>query len=99
MPLRNEWTFWELAAAQAGGQYADATREVQAFSTAQEFWQIWNGVPQPSELLEARRITRDQPNGPPLPIDAIMVFKKGIRPEWEDPKNATGGHFQIQLKP
>mmetsp|Transcript_93885 Transcript_93885/g.242567 ORF Transcript_93885/g.242567 Transcript_93885/m.242567 type:complete len:234 (-) Transcript_93885:67-768(-) len=99
MPLRSEWCFWELAVPQPGGSYGDATREVQNFSTAQEFWSIWNGVPQPSELLEARRIMRHQSNGPPLPIDAIMLFKKGVRPEWEDPKNATGGHFQVQLKP
>lgn len=27
-----------------------------------------------------------------------MLFKEGIRPEWEDAVNATGGHFTYQLK-
>merc|ERR1719221_1301659 len=28
-----------------------------------------------------------------------MIFKQGVRPEWEDKINATGGHFQVQLNP
>merc|ERR1712125_195339 len=32
-------------------------------------------------------------------IDAIMIFRESIKPEWEDETNAKGGHFQIQLKP
>ena len=31
-----------------------------------------------------------------LSIDAIMIFREGISPEWEDQANANGGHFQIQ---
>merc|ERR1711881_214655 len=29
----------------------------------------------------------------------IMIFRDNIRPEWEDKMNASGGHFQFQLKP
>lgn len=28
-----------------------------------------------------------------------MIFRDNVRPEWEDKLNATGGHFQFQLKP
>jgi translation initiation factor 4E len=28
-----------------------------------------------------------------------MLFKEGVRPEWEDPQNAHGGHFQYVFKP
>ncbi len=31
-------------------------------------------------------------------IECIMLFKEGIRPEWEDPENAGGGHFVVQLR-
>merc|ERR1711972_1167992 len=32
-------------------------------------------------------------------VTCLSVFKKGVRPAWEDPQNAKGGHFQIVLKP
>jgi len=41
---------------------------------------------------------REQPDGLHV-IDAIMIFRENIRPEWEDKMNAQGGHFQFQLKP
>jgi len=28
-----------------------------------------------------------------------MIFKQGVKPEWEAPENVKGGHFQLQLKP
>jgi len=32
------------------------------------------------------------------PIDCFMFFREGITPEWEDAKNAKGGHFLYQIK-
>lgn len=29
-------------------------------------------------------------------ISTIGIFKTGIRPEWEDPENSTGGDFQVK---
>mmetsp|Transcript_74407 Transcript_74407/g.210529 ORF Transcript_74407/g.210529 Transcript_74407/m.210529 type:complete len:230 (-) Transcript_74407:62-751(-) len=94
MPLKRSWTLWEQMS--TGGY---STRKVVSFSTAQEFWTIWNGVPQPSELLDGKRFTREQPSGQMAAIDALMLFQESIMPEWEDSANAQGGHFQIQLKP
>jgi translation initiation factor 4E len=94
MPLKEKWALWEQVA--TGGY---ATKKVVTFGTAQEFWGVWNGIPQPSELLEGKKLVREQSSGQPLSIDAIMVFREGISPEWEDHANANGGHFQIQLKP
>lgn len=93
MKLRTQWAFWEQPAT---GQYS--LNKIATFSTAQEFWSIWNGVPQPSELLESRRFTRTSSNGQVF-IEAIMIFREGIKPEWEDLANAQGGHFQLLLKP
>merc|ERR1712176_707979 len=31
-------------------------------------------------------------------VDALMVFRDGIKPEWEDATNEKGGHFQFQMK-
>lgn len=94
MPLSSVWVLWEQM---ASGGYA--TRKVVSFKTVQEFWAIWNGLPQPSELLENKRLVRDTPNAPAAMIDAIMIFRDGILPEWEHAANAKGGHFQMQLKP
>merc|ERR1711948_40856 len=71
---------------------------VSSFASVQEFWKLWNHMPQPSELLEQKRMVREQPDGLHV-IDAIMIFRENIRPEWEDKMNSTGGHFQYQLKP
>ena len=94
MKLKSDWALWEQV---ASGGYA--TKKVCTFQTAQEFWSIWNGIPQPSELLDGKRLMREQPNGERVAVEALMLFRDGIAPEWEDKANAMGGHFQIQLKP
>mmetsp|Transcript_115377 Transcript_115377/g.326924 ORF Transcript_115377/g.326924 Transcript_115377/m.326924 type:complete len:231 (+) Transcript_115377:74-766(+) len=100
LPLRYTWAIWEqiMQSNEKQAAYSDATHKVASFSTVQEFWTLWNHVPQPSELLEQKRMVREQPDGLHV-IDAIMIFRENIRPEWEDKMNATGGHFQFQLKP
>eukprot|EP00416_Gambierdiscus_australes_P038220 CAMPEP_0171100948 /NCGR_PEP_ID=MMETSP0766_2-20121228/53559_1 /TAXON_ID=439317 /ORGANISM="Gambierdiscus australes, Strain CAWD 149" /LENGTH=232 /DNA_ID=CAMNT_0011560871 /DNA_START=42 /DNA_END=740 /DNA_ORIENTATION=+ len=100
LPLRYTWSIWEqiMQSNEKAAAYSDATHKVAAFSTVQAFWKLWNHMPQPSELLEQKRMVREQPDGLHV-IDAIMIFRENIRPEWEDKMNATGGHFQFQLKP
>mmetsp|Transcript_35904 Transcript_35904/g.86431 ORF Transcript_35904/g.86431 Transcript_35904/m.86431 type:complete len:226 (+) Transcript_35904:44-721(+) len=101
LPLRHTWVLWEQISQPSDGkasQYSDATHKVCSCATVQEFWRIWNHMPQPSELLEQKRLVREQKDGLHT-IDSLMLFREGIRPEWEDGANATGGHFQFQLKP
>lgn len=101
LPLRFKWSIWEQIMQSTDGkqsQYSDATHKVADFGTVQDFWKLWNHMPQPSELLEQKRMVREQPDGLHV-IDAIMIFRENVRPEWEDPSNANGGHFQFQLKP
>jgi len=100
LPLRYTWAIWEqiMQSNDKSAQYSDATHKVAACSTVQGFWKLWNHMPQPSELLENKRMVREQPDGLHV-IDAIMIFRENIRPEWEDKMNANGGHFQYQLKP
>jgi len=100
LPLRYSWSIWEqiMQSNDKSAAYSDATHKVANFASVQEFWKLWNHMPQPSELLEQKRMVREQPDGLHV-IDAIMIFRENIRPEWEDKMNATGGHFQFQLKP
>lgn len=100
MPLRYSWVVWEQLVTQDGkaaSQYSDVTHQVSTFASVQEFWKIWTSLPQPSELLEHKHMFRKHADGDQL-IDALMIFREGVRPEWEDKANASGGHFQFQLK-
>jgi len=100
LPLAYTWAVWEQLQSNAkSAQYSDATKKVAECSTVQSFWELyWKTVPQPSELLENKRMVRETPDGQQV-IDAIMIFRENVRPEWEDATNASGGHFQFQLKP
>lgn len=60
----------------------------------QQFWNYWASLPQPSTLLEGNKMMEDKST-----LDALMIFRHGCRPEWEDPLNAGGGHFQYIFKP
>uniref|UniRef100_A0A7S3S113 Eukaryotic translation initiation factor 4E n=1 Tax=Strombidinopsis acuminata TaxID=141414 RepID=A0A7S3S113_9SPIT len=99
--LRFTWTIWEQIMHNSNDknqQYSDATHRVASFSTVKNFWKYWNHLPQPSELLDGKKFVRETGDTRNV-VDALMVFKEGIKPEWEDAMNANGGHFQFQLKP
>jgi len=98
--LQYTWTVWEqhVQSKDKKGEYLDATKQAVSFSTVKEFWACWNHLPQPSELLNGKRFMRDK-DGQRTIVDALMLFRKGVHPSWEDPQNAKGGHFMLQLKP
>jgi len=98
--LRYSWSIWEqlVQPKDKSAQYSDATRQSASFSTVREFWGCWNHLPQPSELLDGKKFVKDQ-GGSKVIVDALMVFRTGVKPQWEDPHNKDGGHFQLQLKP
>lgn len=98
--LRFTWTIWEqiMQSNDKNAQYSDATHRVASFSTVKGFWKYWNHLPQPSELLDGKKFVRETAESRSV-VDALMVFREGVKPEWEDSTNATGGHFQFQLKP
>ncbi|XP_022667111.1 eukaryotic translation initiation factor 4E-like [Varroa jacobsoni] len=56
-----------------------ALERIQNFSTVHGFWQLFNVLLEPSAF---RHYTYN-------------LFKKGIRPEWEDPANKTGGKWSV----
>mmetsp|Transcript_54398 Transcript_54398/g.102010 ORF Transcript_54398/g.102010 Transcript_54398/m.102010 type:complete len:235 (-) Transcript_54398:247-951(-) len=98
-PLPHKWVLWEqLSLSQRGSsQYSQATQPVATLDTAKTFWRYWNHMPQPSLLLEGKKFMRVKDDARHV-VDALMLFKEGIRPEWEDAVNASGGHFTFQLK-
>jgi len=100
LPLQYNWHVWEqVQQDDKNRDYADNTRDLAQFDTVQKFWQLWSYMPQPSELLDHKRMVRKDKNGDSHVVDALMIFKEGIRPMWEDVSNANGGHFEYRLRP
>jgi translation initiation factor 4E len=98
--LRHTWTIWEqIAQSQSNNssQYSESTNQVASFKTVKGFWKYWNHLPQPSLLLDGKKFVRVSGENRSV-VDALMLFREGIKPEWEDEANAVGGHFQFHLK-
>eukprot|EP00931_Biecheleriopsis_adriatica_P005092 TRINITY_DN106651_c0_g1_i1.p1 TRINITY_DN106651_c0_g1~~TRINITY_DN106651_c0_g1_i1.p1 ORF type:complete len:253 (-),score=47.96 TRINITY_DN106651_c0_g1_i1:79-837(-) len=95
--LDSTWVLYEQPEQKSAGSMA--VRPLLSVSTVKQFWSCWNHVPQPSHLLEGKKWSRIQKDGKKELIAGFAIFKEGVRPEWEDPQNAYGGHFEITLQP
>jgi translation initiation factor 4E len=100
--FQNAWVLWEKpiqAHSNDHDHYSAAMRVLSRMSNVSDFWKYWLCVPQPSELLEGKHFVREiGSNGDLTQIDTLMLFREGVRPEWEDPANASGGHYQFLFK-
>ena len=83
-PLKHEWTLW-VGKQHKGGNWSDSMVHLCDFKTVQEFAQYWNHVPRPSQCFGGGKA-----------IESVQLFKKGIRPEWEDVANANGGEWTVR---
>ncbi|KAF8821009.1 putative eukaryotic initiation factor-4E [Cardiosporidium cionae] len=101
LPLRYTWKLWEQVELGlkrgTAKHYSNNTKELATFSTVQEFWEIWNQLPQPSALLMQKRMIRKDKNGLQQEVDGLMIFKDGVSPMWEDPANKCGGHLEFKF--
>jgi translation initiation factor 4E len=64
------------------------------FSSVDGFWNYFTHFPAPSIVLcdenGSKRLVDDQvPEG-------IALFKEGVEPVWEDPRNIKGGHWELR---
>ncbi|RKF62105.1 Eukaryotic translation initiation factor 4E-1 [Erysiphe neolycopersici] len=66
-----------------GDHWNELLKQVITFSSVEEFWGVYNNIAPVSQLA----IKSD-----------YHLFKEGIRPEWEDPKNKHGGKWSYQFK-
>ncbi|CAD2097598.1 eukaryotic translation initiation factor 4E, putative [Plasmodium vinckei] len=100
--LQYNWVIWEQVSdnkIKQSNNYKDYTRPLAKFNSVQKFWQLWNRLPQPSDLLAQRSMTRFSDDGIFRIVDALMIFRDNIQPMWEDPANAGGGHFEYKILP
>ena len=93
--LQNIWVWREhrkMPKNASDDDWLNSYKQISEFSTIEEFWEIYNHIPRPSEVMF---------NGKIFPIiegrniDGFSIFKKGILPAWEDPKNINGCELRI----
>ncbi|KAK2747377.1 eukaryotic translation initiation factor 4E [Onygenales sp. PD_40] len=83
-PLMNEWTLWFTKPPSGkGDNWNELLKEVVTFNSVEEFWGIYNNISPTSELG--------------LKAD-YHLFKKGVRPEWEDQQNKHGGKWSYSFR-
>ena len=85
-PLRHGWVFWfrpPISKANGYIEYEKTLHPMATCETVEEFFEIYRHLNRPSSL--------------PLVSD-YHLFKKGVRPIWEDDENKKGGKWIVRLK-
>ncbi|KAI0015322.1 translation initiation factor eIF4e [Xylariomycetidae sp. FL0641] len=84
--LRDTWVFWfrpPITKANGYIEYDKTLHAMMAVKTAEEFWLAYSHLKRPSSLPT---------------VSDYHLFKKGIRPIWEDDENKNGGKWILRLK-
>ncbi|RDW71482.1 eIF4e-like protein [Coleophoma cylindrospora] len=84
--LRHDWVFWFRPPINKSNGFVDYEKTLHPMahcSTVEEFFTVYRHLKRPSTL--------------PLVSD-YHLFKKGIRPVWEDDENRKGGKWIVRLK-
>jgi len=88
--LLNSWVFWEHR--KGGSDYGAKMKELgEPFDTVEGFWRYKNNIPAPGAVFFTA--ATGQKKFPDRDVEGFSMFKAGIRPEWEDPANMSGGEF------
>ncbi|KAH7008290.1 translation initiation factor eIF 4e-like domain-containing protein [Ilyonectria destructans] len=85
-PLKEAWSFWyrpPISKAHGFIEYEQTLHGIASVQTAEEFWEIYSHLKRPSAL--------------PVVSD-YHLFKKDIRPIWEDDVNKKGGKWVVRMK-
>lgn len=84
--MRHSWAFWfrpPISKSNGFVEYEKTLHETGAFDNVEDFWKVYSRLARPSTL--------------PLVSD-YHIFKRGIRPVWEDEENKKGGKWIVRLK-
>merc|ERR1719394_2372421 len=76
-PLQNSWTWWFFKE-EKDKDWIECYQKVASFSSVEDFWRLFNFIYPPSKL--------------PMKCE-YAVFKEGVQPMWEDPRNLKGGRW------
>lgn len=80
-PLHNTWTLWYLEHDRQK-TWEDMQNKITDFDTVEDFWSLYNHIRVASEIGSG---------------NDYSLFKRNIRPMWEDETNKRGGRWLIVL--
>jgi len=90
-PLESEWVLWEHRAPDKNSKsYEDNMEKLCEMTTVEDFWNAWNNIPKPSQIFFDGKTKKKFAN---RSVESFSLFKKGIKPEWEDQANRTGAEW------
>lgn len=100
MALENAWHFYVHYPAfnhkaKEYGAHANRKLHQEPVKTVEGFWNHFHFLPPPSSALtdlQGQKKLLDQR----VP-EALGLFKSGVQPEWEDPVNMRGGHWECRV--
>jgi translation initiation factor 4E len=82
-PLKSTWVVWYRPPTPKYSDYEKSTIALASISSVESFWCVYSHLKRPSLLPT---------------VSDYHIFKKGIRPVWEDEANKKGGKWIIRLK-
>ena len=82
-PLKNTWIVWYRPPTSKYSDYEKSTIPLAYFATVEAFWTVYTHLKRPSTLPS---------------VSDYHIFRKGIRPVWEDEENKRGGKWIVRLK-
>lgn len=82
-PLKSTWIVWYRPPTSKYSDYEKSTIPLAYFSTVEAFWAVYTHLKRPSILPS---------------VSDYHIFRKGIRPVWEDEENKRGGKWIVRLK-
>jgi len=89
--LEHEWCIWEHRSPEKNSKsYEDNMAKLCEVATIEDFWRAFNNIPKPSTIFfdgRTRKRFKDRS------IESFSLFKKNIKPEWEDASNRTGAEW------
>ena len=81
--LKSTWIVWYRPPTSKYSDYEKSTIPLARFSTVEAFWTVYTHLKRPSTLPS---------------VSDYHIFRKGVRPVWEDEENKRGGKWIVRLK-
>ncbi|KAJ5735832.1 Eukaryotic translation initiation factor [Penicillium malachiteum] len=82
-PLKSTWIVWYRPPTPKYSDYEKSTVPLASIFSVESFWAVYSHLKRPSQLPT---------------VSDYHIFKKGIRPVWEDEANKRGGKWIVRLK-